>query len=422
MNRALVSFALLSLASAPALAQEANPVDLYVSELRWRGGQLEVGEPARLTRGGRNSQPSFTPDGRAIVFSGQRGGPASQSDIFRIDLATGAETQVTRTPENENSPTVEPGGELLAVRWKPETLFREYGPWVYGPDGVPRRGLLPGPDTVGYYARIDRNTFALMRPMSRFRVALFDVRTGQTRDVESPAAPLPPQRVPGARAVTFTRTDSSGHHRIRRVDVATGRVTGVAPTVLGRTSHAWTPRGTLLMGKGNTLYALDPARDTVWRAVRSFAGPELQNVTAYVVSPRGDRLVFYSSARVPLEVAMRDSLQAGRSAAEVAALARRLAAGGNFAVAEGGVLGLGGDWLAWGKAADAAEIFAAATEIFPRSFRAQTRLGDALRAAGERERAVAAYRRALELNPRGTEDERSAAAEVEKRLGELGAR
>ncbi|HLL83566.1 MAG TPA: tetratricopeptide repeat protein, partial [Longimicrobium sp.] len=125
---------------------------------------------------------------------------------------------------------------------------------------------------------------------------------------------------------------------------------------------------------------------------------------------------------VPLDVVMRDSLQAGRGAAEVAALARRLAAGGSVAVTEGGVLGVGGDWLAMGKAADAAQIFGAAAELFPRSFRAQARLGDALRAAGERERAVAAYRRALELNPRGTEDERSAAAELEKRLGELGAR
>jgi tetratricopeptide (TPR) repeat protein len=155
--------------------------------------------------------------------------------------------------------------------------------------------------------------------------------------------------------------------------------------------------------------------------VRSFAGPELQNVTAYVVSPRGDRLVFYSSARVPLEVAMRDSLQAGRSAGEVAALAPELAGRGSVAVTEGGVLGLGGEWLAWGKAADAARIFGAAAELFPRSHRAHSRLGDAHRAAGERDRAAAAYRRALELNPRGTDEERAAAAEVEKRLGELGA-
>lgn len=417
MIRHLPFVALLCLA-APLAAQEANPVDLYVSDLRWRGGELTVGEPVRLTRGGRNTQPSFTPDGRAIVFSAQRGGPASQTDIFRVDLATGVETQLTRTPENENTPTVEPNGELLAVRWKPETLFREYGPWIYGPDGVPRRGLLPGPDTVGYYARIDGGTFALMRPMTSFRVALFDTRTGRTTDVGSPAAPLPPQRVPGARAISFTRTDSSGRNVIRRVEVATGRASDVAPTLLGRTSHAWTPRGTLLMAKGNTLYTLAPGRDSAWRPVRSFAGPELRNLTAYAVSPRGDRLVFYSSARLPLEVVLRDSLQAGRGAAEVAALARRLAADRSIAVSEGGVLGVGGDWLAWGKAADAAEIFAAATELFPRSFRAQARLGDALRAAGDRGRAAAAYRRALELNPRGTEEERAAATEVEKRLAE----
>ena len=119
------------------------------------------------------------------------------------------------------------------------------------------------------------------------------------------------------------------------------------------------PVNVLLMGKGNTLYTLDPARDTVWRPVRSFAGPGLRNLTAYAVSPRGDRLVFYSSARVPLEVELRDSLQAGRGAAEVAAHARRLAAQGSVAVAEGGLLGLGGELLGR-RPADAAELFAVA--------------------------------------------------------------
>ena len=56
-----------------APAQAPNPVNLWVVDLQWTGNRLSVGTPVKLTRDeGNNSQPAFTPDGLAIVFSAQR--------------------------------------------------------------------------------------------------------------------------------------------------------------------------------------------------------------------------------------------------------------------------------------------------------------------------------------------------------------
>ena len=410
---------------APALAaQGANPVNLWSAELRWRGDRLEVGTPVKLTRDqGINSQPSFSADGRAVVFSAVRDtGPDARSDIYRIDVETRRETRITRTPENENSPTVTASGEYMAVRWVPATLFKEFGPWRYTPDGTPDRAILPGPDTTGYYTPLPDGAFALVRPKSRaFTVALFDPRIGTIADIDSGVPALPARLVPGARALTYVRIDSAGgRHTIWRYDLDTRRLTRLGPAIPGRTSHAWVPgKGAILMARGNVLYVRRAGGDEPWRAVATFASPELRNAAAYAVSPTGDRLILTSPVRPPLAVLVRDSLDAGRSAAEVAAMVRSWSEGarlGEYDVAEGPLAAIGDERLQRKLAPDAVEVHALVTTLFPTSHRAQARLGDARRAAGDSAAAAAAYRKALELNPRATDADRRAAEAVERKL------
>ncbi len=419
----VVSLAPLFVATALG-AQSPNPVNLWSVELHWRGDRLIVGEPEKLTHNdGTNSQPSFTPDGKSIVFSALRDtGSNARSDIYRLDLRTRREMRVTHTPENENSPTVDAAGNYRAVRWVPATLFKEYGPWVYTPDGTPLRAILPGPDTTGYYTPLPGGMYALTRPKSRsFTLALFDPHAGTITDVDSGVPALPSQRIPGERALSYVRVDTvNGHHQIRRLDLIARHITSVVPALPGRTVHAWVPgHNIILMAKGNVLYARRPVGDRAWRAVATFANPELRNAAAYVVSPAGDRLILTSAVRLPLVVVVRDSLEAGRSARDVAAMviawrdAGRL---GEYDVVEGPLLALGDDRLQRKQTTEAVALHALATNLFPKSHAAFAHLGDAERAAGDTTAAVAAYRTALELNPRITDADRKAAEAVELKL------
>jgi len=423
--RRLASLLAALVLPAAARAQGPNPLNLWSVDLRWAGDRLVVGTPTKLTHDdGTNSQPSFSPDGRAVVFSATRDtGSDARSDIYRIDLRTRAETRVTRTPENENSPTVNARGEYVAVRWQPATLFTEYGPWMYAADGTPTRGVLRAPDTTGYYTPLPNGAYALTRPKSRsFTLALFDPATGAIADVDSGVPALPAQRIPGERALSYVHVDSAGaHHELRRLALDTRAVTTLAPTLPGRTAHAWLPgHATVLMAKGNVLYARRIGRDTTWRAVATFASPELRHATAYVVSPQGDRLILTSPQRLPLAVAMRDSLEAGRAAADVAAMVaawRDAGSLGGYDVGEGQIAGLADARLQRAQPAGAVALHALVTTLFPASHRAVARLGDAQRAAGDSAAATASYRRALELNTRATDADRAAAAAVERKLG-----
>ena len=415
--------AITAMWASTAGAQNQNPSNLWVVDLHWTGNRLTVGTPVKLTHDdGTNSQPSWSPDGRAIVFSAIRDTVAgASSDIYRIDLATKKETRVTHTAENENSPTVNERGEYLAVRWKFATLFKEYGVWVYAPDGTPMRGVLPGPDTTGYYTPLANGDYALTRPKSKtFTLALFSPKTGVITDVDSGLPALPAQRIPGEQALSYVRIDSAdGHNVIQRIDLTTRQTSTIGPTVLSRTVHAWVPgHATILMAKGSTLYART-LTDTTWRAVATFNDPGLRNVGAYVVSPRGDKLILTAPIRVTLAAVMRDSLDAGRSGAEVAALVTAWRDAGklsDFDVAEGAITTLGEDRLRRKRIADAVAIQTLAAKLFPKSYRALDRLGDAQRAGGDTLSAMASYRKSLELNPRTNDAERAAAAATQKKI------
>ncbi|MEO5589761.1 MAG: hypothetical protein ABIS03_09255 [Gemmatimonadaceae bacterium] len=298
----LAASLLLSLLSGNALTAQAPgppPVNLYVADLSYRDGAIHIGTPGKLTGDrGISSQPSFTRDGKAILFVSRRDSANGQGDVYRINLASRKETRITATPEMENSPTVTPDGRLMVIRWTPATLFKEWGPWIYSMKGKPIKGVLPGPDTVGYYVSVDRHRFAMMRPKTRRAVAIFDTRTGSMIDYDWPVANLPPQLIPRQQAVSYTRVDSVGGNRLRRLDLVTFDTVEIAPALAGKSVHAWTPRGDVIMAKGNAIYSLD-TRTRSWREIASFAADDLQDINAYVVSPRGDKLILISPLTPP---------------------------------------------------------------------------------------------------------------------------
>ncbi|HET7811589.1 MAG TPA: S9 family peptidase [Steroidobacteraceae bacterium] len=80
----------------------------------------EGGTPRQLTDGDFNDDGplSFTPDGKQLVFSANRGAEwqldPQESDVFSVDLATRKLTQLTRRDGPDNSPVVSPDGRKIA--------------------------------------------------------------------------------------------------------------------------------------------------------------------------------------------------------------------------------------------------------------------------------------------------------------------
>lgn len=282
-------------APAPAPPPPAAPpgTEVYLAELAVRDGALVVGTPANVTRRpGYDNQPGFTPEGDAILYTS---GPADgQTDIFRYDLASGATTRVTRTPESEYSPTVLPGGGgFSAVRVEADSTQRL---WAFRLDGSDPRLVLENVKPVGYHAWIGPHTLALFVLGSPPTLQLADTRTGEAEVVASGIG-RSLHRIPGREAASFVHKVSPREWWISELDPETRRVTRLVRTLPGVEDYAWMPDGTLLAARGSRLYRWAPGRGPGWEVVADFGAAGIAGVTRLAVSPRGDRLALVAAER-----------------------------------------------------------------------------------------------------------------------------
>jgi dipeptidyl aminopeptidase/acylaminoacyl peptidase len=266
-------------ATAPLRAQQPPSTDIFLAPLSVENGRPVIGAPINVTnRPGYDNQPSFTPDGHAILFTSTHAD--GQSDIYRYDLASKQITRVTTTPESEYSPTVMPGGQRFSVvRVESDSTQRL---WSFALDGSDPRLLLETVRPVGYYAWIDANNLAIFVLGKPNALVHADIRTGHadtlSRDIGRSLQPLPS----GGGFSFVAHVDSVSSVRVvqwpansRRAEVALPR---------GGEDFAWVTRDLLLASSGSKLLYWHRGAHAMADAA-DFSEAGLRNVTRIAVSP-----------------------------------------------------------------------------------------------------------------------------------------
>lgn len=276
---------LVAFAATSAKAQGGS--DLYVASFHEVGTHLSIGRPVNVTnRVGYDNQPTFTADGRALLFSSIR--EDAQADIWRVTLATDAVERVTQTTESEYSASRTPDGLAMSViRVERDSTQRL---WRFPFDGSAPTVILPALRPVGYHVWVNEaslGAFILGEPNA---LVLADPRTGRVdtlaRDIGRALV-----RVPGREAFTFVQLarDTSW---ISEVDVRTRTVRRVAPLPPGAEYHIWTPSGQLIITSGTRL--LVRVRDQ-WDVLADFAPVGVRGISRIALSSTGDRIAFVAA-------------------------------------------------------------------------------------------------------------------------------
>jgi len=106
------------------------------------------GAPRQVTSGDWNhTNGVWTPDGKALLFSGNRVPDAEytwrQSDIYRVDVASGAITQLTRRNGPDGNPVPSPDGRYIAYTGYDSTdaTWQDAALYVMNADGSGARAL-----------------------------------------------------------------------------------------------------------------------------------------------------------------------------------------------------------------------------------------------------------------------------------------
>lgn len=284
-----ITFVLLILATALPAAAQINETEVWVGDLSIRDGQLALFNLRNVSgmHPGYDNQPAFFPDGKTLVYSSQ----AAELDdsglgvhAQLVDLATGT---VQPLPDAKGfSPTPTADGKQLMVLRQGRVFLHDLG------SGKELRALTDT-DTAGYYTPFDDRQWAMFMNDKDRRIVIYDPKT-KKMDTMATGASTAPYRIPKERAVTFVAQD--GDKRVlRRLDLKKRQVTTLA-TIDFPTGghHLWTPRGTLLIASGSTIYEWNPAQPSQWTPVHRSAHPDLQHITRIAISPAGDRIALVS--------------------------------------------------------------------------------------------------------------------------------
>jgi dipeptidyl aminopeptidase/acylaminoacyl peptidase len=277
---------------APASAAPPD-TEIFLASFSSRA-QPAVARAVNITHTpGYDNQPSFTPDGAAILFTSNRG--ATQTDVYRYDIAADTTTRVTNTPEGEYSPTVTPDGRHISViRVEADGTQRL---WRFTLQGAQPEIVLERVKPVGYHAWADDHTLALFVLGQPATLQLADTHTGNAAEIARGIG-RSIQRIPRANTISFVDRDEYGSLMVRELDPKTRAVTTLVAAVAGakEADLAWAPDGQLLMAEKDVLYGW--TRDArSWTRLADLAPLGMHGVTRLAVSPKGDRVAIVASAQ-----------------------------------------------------------------------------------------------------------------------------
>ncbi len=291
---------LASAATSTLLAQAPPGTDIHLVSITSTADGIQVGQPTSVTdREGYDNQPSFTPDGAALLYTSIDAG--GQADIRRHVIASGDDARVTETAESEYSPTPMPGGGISVVRVEPDQKQRlwhfptpsEKGP-TPGDKGEPSL-LLPAIEPVGYHAWIDDERLILFVLGEPPTLQLATVGEGEptvlAHDIGRALA-----RVPGREAMSFVHKTEKEGWWVTAYDPKTGDLERLIQTRPEREDYAWAPDGSLWMGDGSQLFRWHPDHDTAWHAVAKLP---LDDVTRMAFHPDGGTLALVAARPAP---------------------------------------------------------------------------------------------------------------------------
>jgi Tol biopolymer transport system component len=220
--------------------------------LKVNAGNISVGKPSNITkRAGYDNQPSFTQDGKKLLYTQQADG---QTDIWTYDVGKKTNTTLTKTTESEYSATVMPDGKHFSViRVEPDGTQRL---WQFDlATGQNPKLVLPSIKPVGYHCWFGADSlvlFVLGGPRSgqpnTLQLARVSTNQGQAITTNVGRSLL---RIPSQKAVSFVHKLSATEWQVESLDMSTLQTKKLIQTPVGSEDCAWTGRWHTVDGAGS---------------------------------------------------------------------------------------------------------------------------------------------------------------------------
>jgi hypothetical protein len=278
----LISFS--AFAQTPAIPS----TDIFLMNMTLKEGKYIFGKPLNITHNdGYDNQPSFTSNGKKILFSSIR--ENNQTDIFSYNIKDSTTTQLIRTGNSEYSPVMLKDGRITVVRVDDDKAQRLYYLDLNNEEDEPVQ-VINFQDSVAYYAWIDTATVACaMLDGNIMNLEIFELPSMQFVKLRSNVGRCM-MNIPGTDEFSFTTKTSDSTASVYRYNYKTGDMMPLCDLPLHCEDYAFTAEGKLIAGKDGKLLMFDESSEkAVWTEIADFS-KTVGKFYRIAVSPKGDKI------------------------------------------------------------------------------------------------------------------------------------
>jgi hypothetical protein len=278
---------LMSCFCALLCGQEAT--DIYLFNLEEQDNIITISDPVNISKNeGYDNQPSFTEDGQAILFTSFRDG---QSDISKYFIDENYRVWLTQTKESEFSPMVFPGKKkyFTCVRLNEDGTQYLY---KYAFKNKAPESLISDLK-VGYYLWYDKKIVIsyIIDDIESLQVSNFkyNIRYPIQSNIGRSMNKIPESSGLGSGLVSYISLDHETPE-IYAINPLNSKSKYITDALPGSKDLTWTAGGSILMGKGNTIYKFHPGVDKKWVPVDLKSEIPIDGISRLATSPDGSKI------------------------------------------------------------------------------------------------------------------------------------
>jgi dipeptidyl aminopeptidase/acylaminoacyl peptidase len=277
-------FTFLIFLVALQLSAQLPNTDIWLMDIKIINDSIYIENPVNITnRPGYDNQPSFSADGKTILFTSIR--DEKQSDIYSYELKTKEITQITKTETSEYSPLFAPDGQNISVVMvEPDSTQRL---WKFPKTGGKATLIMDKIDSVGYYCWIDYLTMAVWlidKPNKLFRCEVGSQKCTFVDDSIGRSI----------HSITFGKIKKLFYLKGKNIysDNSKSKIIETEKTGEGE-DFCFYKTNQLLMGNNAKLYSrifVTVGKDGPWKEMGDLSSSGIKKIMRLAVSPDGKKL------------------------------------------------------------------------------------------------------------------------------------
>tara|TARA_B110000091_G_C13818568_1_gene479292 strand:+ start:2677 stop:3990 length:1314 start_codon:yes stop_codon:yes gene_type:complete len=280
---------ILLLLSIISYAQQNT--DVFLFDLSLKDGELLLSNFKNISNNeGYDNQPSFMSQD-ILFYSGTRNG---QTDIVKYDIETGRMKWISATEGSEYSPLKIPKrNRASAIRLEKDGTQKLYSYNLKKNVSKP----LVDDIIIGYHNWYDDKTI-ISSVLEDGGLSLFITNTDEPKNYKVDTnIGRSLHNIPKSNLVSYI-SKKNKKWEIKSLDPETVETKFIANTLPNSEDICWTINGTILMGRGDVLYKLNPETDKSWKKVASLKKYGIKNITRLATSPNGNRIAIVGEVTV----------------------------------------------------------------------------------------------------------------------------